>query len=171
MMLGIRAKRWWFANYWWVLLLGGVTVFSLWIGGLLPDDWQIPLTLLGTIISAALFTQKQKLDELNLFRELFSKFNEQYDKQNNDLQRMAELDAIPKQDRQKVVDYFNFCAEEYWWYREGYIPRDVWGNWCRGMMYYLEKGSVSEVWGSEQKTDSYYGLTLDMIKAGAKIRR
>ena len=141
--------------------------------GVAEKYWQVPLTILGGAFSFAFLVQKQRLDELKLFRELFAEFNVKYDGLNDDLEKLVsrEVDSIddPK-DRQRVVDYFNLCAEEYWWYREGYIPDSVWGYWCRGMKYYLDKTEIKKLWDEEQKTNSYYGLTLAVVAHGVDLK-
>ena len=115
--------------------------------------------------------QKQRLDELKLFRELFTYFNDVYDELNDHLERIATDGQIDvSENRQRVVDYFNLCAEEFWWYREGYIPDSVWGFWCRGMMYYFDRAEFQKLWNDEKRINSYYGLTLAAITRGASLK-
>lgn len=65
------------------------------------------------------------------------------------------------------MDYFNLCAEEYLFYQEGYIHREAWRSWCRGMSWYLKRHPYRDVWNEEVRTESFYGLSLDVITAGA----
>lgn len=74
---------------------------------------------------------------------------------------------ITQEQRSLIVDYFNLCAEEYLFCKEGYIPRRVWRSWCRGMAWYLKRHPFKDVWNSEVKTDSFYGLTEQVIRDGA----
>ena len=69
--------------------------------------------------------------------------------------------------RQAIVDYINLCAEEYLWFSEGYIHREVWRSWCVGMLWYLDREPFRTVWGEESATNSYYGLSLEIIRRGA----
>ncbi len=166
-----------FGNYWWIAIVVSIGALVLWVlvlwrfEGIAEKYWQIPLTILGGAFSFAFFVQKQRLDELKLFRDLFTDFNDAYDELNDHLERIATHGQIDvPENRQKVVDYFNLCAEEFWWYREGYIPDSVWGFWCRGMKYYFDRAEFQKLWDEEQKINSYYGLTLPVITRGASLK-
>jgi len=157
-----------FKHYWWIgLLLGGIaTGLAYFFSG---SD-RIGLT--GTSIAGTLgfyyFVQQQKLAETQLFHNLFSDFNARYDKLNGPLAQIAELsEHLSNSDRNLIVDYFNLCAEEYLFYSEGYIHRDVWRSWCRGMLWYLRRHPFRNVWHDEVKTESFYGLSLNAIEKGA----
>lgn len=76
--------------------------------------------------------------------------------------------GLPTEDRDLIVDYFNLCAEEYLFFREGYIHREVWRSWCRGMSWYLKRHPFKDVWNEEVQTESFYGLSMDVINNGAK---
>jgi hypothetical protein len=116
------------------------------------------------------FVQQQKLAETTLFKQLFSEFNARYDGMNGRLAAIAELDIAPDENEKvEVVDYFNLCAEEYLFYKEGYIHPEVWRSWCRGMLWYLEREPFNSMWEIEAETDSYYGLTLTIIRRGAVV--
>ena len=133
-------------------------------------DQRLPL--IGGVLAAALgfiyFVQQQKLAETQLFKSLFTEFNQRYDRLND------RLGAIPidlpasVEHRGAIVDYFNLCAEEYLFYREGYIHPAVWRSWCRGMLQYLDRQPFRDVWSAESKTESYYGLSLAIIQSGAR---
>ena len=70
-------------------------------------------------------------------------------------------------DRSTLLDYFNLCGEEHFYYSQGLIPRSVWKAWCRGMSQYLDDPSVAQLWQEEQARGSYYGLTFEVIVSGA----
>jgi hypothetical protein len=170
-------KSWVFRNYWWIAIAASICVLLTWalvlwrLNESAEKYWQVPLAAMGGIFSFAFFVQRQRLDELKLFRDLFTDFNDAYDELNDHLERIATHGQIAgPEDRQKVVDYFNLCAEEFWWYREGYIPNSVWGFWCRGMMYYFDRAEFQKLWNDEQKINSYYGLTLAVITRGANLK-
>ena len=125
-------------------------------------------TTLGTALAFCYFVQKQKLDELRLFKDLFTDFNRRYDEMN---EKLEDIRAGNKQNdselRTILVDYFNLCAEEYLFFKEGYIHREAWWSWCRGMAHYLRDDVIRRVWNEEMTSDSYYGLTLHIIEQGA----
>lgn len=119
-------------------------------------------TVVGAILSLAYFLQKQKLEELRLFRELFKEFNMRYDEMNEDLARIADLtpNDIGKSDRLKIVDYLNLCGEEYLYFKLGYIEPSVWAAWYNGMKVLISSKAIGAIWDQEKKTASYYDLPL-----------
>lgn len=68
-----------------------------------------------------------------------------------------------------MVDYFDLCADGYLFFKEGYIHREVWRSWCRGMLWYLRLNHFHDIWTDEMEADSHYGLTLEKIKKGAGL--
>lgn len=129
--------------------------------------------LIGSIVASSLgfcyFVQQQKLAESRLFFELFTSFNLRYDDMNDQLGSIVtQSEDISPEQRNLIVDYFNLCAEEYMFYKDGYISRDVWRSWCRGMSWYLRRHPFKDVWNEEIKSDSFYGLSLEIIHAGTK---
>lgn len=164
-----RFKRGLLRNGWWFTLVAGLAVIPIWYFGAPDRDWRVLLTILGGLLSGALIVQKQNLDELRLLHDLFKDFNARYDKANSELQRIANAGMTdPLKDTAMIINYFNLCAEEYWWFKADHLPEDVWQYWCRGMLWYLEKQPFAVIWAQEVVTDSYYGLTLEVIRRGAK---
>ena len=129
--------------------------------------------LIGASIAGALgfcyFVQEQKLAETSLFHSLFITFNERYDRFNGPLAAIAEGTSTLQEHEKRslIVDYFNLCAEEYLFFKEGYIHRDVWRSWCRGMAWYLKRHPFRDIWNEEVQSESFYGLSLETILAGA----
>lgn len=157
-----------FNHYWWIaVLVGGVLSVTAFIFG---DGDRVGLV--GAAMAGALgfcyFVQQQKLAETALFHQLFTEFNERYNKLNGPLAAIRDGTDITPAERELIVDYFNLCAEEYLFYQEGYIHRRAWSSWCRGMAWYLKRHPFKDVWNDEVKTDSFYGLTLDVINSGAR---
>ena len=98
-------------------------------------------------------------------------FNRRYAGLNERLQLLiAGDDPLTKWDRTLLEDYFNLCAEEYFYYTHGIIDPPVWRAWCRGILQYLHDDRIADFWHHEEATDSYYGLTLKRILSGAKSR-
>jgi hypothetical protein len=164
------SKNFIFRNYWWLALVG--TLIAIFV--ILKFKPHENLGFVGATVAAALgfcyFTQKQKLDELTLFKSLFIDFNGRYAELSGELEeiRTGSLNIDPKQ-RKKIVGYFNLCAEEYLFYEEGFIHRAAWRSWCLGMNYYLEDPRIRKIWDDEVKVDSYYGLTFEVIQVGASL--
>jgi hypothetical protein len=133
-----------------------------------PGRERLIATTLGTALTFCYLVQKQKLDELQLFKDLFTDFNRRYNEMNEKLEDIrAGNRRIDPELRSTLVDYFNLCAEEYLFFKEGYIHREVWSSWCRGMVYYLRDDRIRQVWNAEMVSDSHYGLRLNTIERDA----
>lgn len=157
-----------FKHYWWIALVGALGSVALVMN--MTNEGRVGLV--GSVVASALafcyFAQTQKLAEMSLFKELFTDFNRRYDLLNDRLVRIE--DSVQAQDpanRAVIVDYFNLCAEEYLWFSEGYIHRDVWRSWCAGMLTHLEREPFRTAWDEESSTGSYYGLSVEAIRKGA----
>lgn len=122
--------------------------------------------VLATGISISFGMRQYKMENDKMFKELFESFNNRYDVKFNN--KLNEIDAIYRIDKQLVIegndklliiDYLNFCSEEYLWYSKGRIPEIVWQSWENGMLYFLNLEPINKIIQTqkEQKT-SYYGL-------------
>ena len=167
-----KLKRFVYDNFWWaapVLFLAGLGFARV----LWPPDApaKVLLPLAGGLLGVYYFLQKQQLEELHLFERLFADFNRRYAGLNERLQLLiAGDDPLTYRDRALLEDYFNLCAEEYFYYTHGIIDPQVWRAWCRGILQYLQDDRIADFWRHEESTDSFYGLTLNRILAGAKSR-
>lgn len=153
-------KFFFFGNYWWILLLIiGASALMTWF---YAKSIAFVLTVLGTGLPVLYFVQKQKLEEMQLFRVAFKEFNERYAALNDQLASIAgmSVEQVGVLERQVLVDYFNLCGEEYLYYKFGYIPPVVWDSWYRGMTALLASPSIKAVWDEESQTLSYYGLSM-----------
>lgn len=157
-----------FKNYWWIALLGalfGIVLAVIWTTGQ-------KASLVGSIIAAALgfcyFAQQQKLAEMSLFKELFTEFNRRYDNLYERLRQIATSGKTPDEAAcQAIIEYYNIWGEEYLFFAEGYVHREAWRSWCAGMLWYFEREPFRSIWEKENATNSYCGLSLDIIRRGA----
>lgn len=158
----MKLKFWFFRNYWWLLVLA----FSVGIGLVLLQscvDFKVLATLLGMLLSLLYFLQKQRLEEMKLFREIFAECNKRYDEMNERLNAIVdgpEDQPLQPKERGILNDYFNLCGEEYLYYTEGYIFPSVWQAWHNGMRYFIKNPRIAAVWAIEKKSESYYRLSL-----------
>ena len=161
-------SRFFFRYCWWIAFAAAPILVAGGLASGLPDRGALIGGGLAIIFGFCYFAQQQRLAEITLFKQLFTEFNERYDKLNDDLAKI-ESPQVPLtlDSRQKVVDYFNLCAEEYLFYSEGYIHHEVWKTWCLGMLYYIEKEPFAKIWAEESDKKCYYGLTKDKINKGA----
>jgi hypothetical protein len=175
-IIALQVKHWVLRHYLWVALI--LLLLALAAAVLSkPLDWKIWVPILGIPFSFLWTIQKQKIEELELFKKLFTEFNRRYGRLNDKLNAIRgygqpneklnpshdkpQSNAIEGKDREDLYAYFNLCAEEWLFYREGYIYPDVWKAWFNGMKFFRQNPRIKELWDKELETDSYYGLTFD----------
>jgi hypothetical protein len=148
------------------------TIFLLFVIGLLLainyydkiDDWKIILTIIGGFFSFIYFIQKQQLEEAKLFKELCIGFNQRYNDLNEKLNAILAGDkskALTVDEINTLYDYFNLCGEEFLFYNKGFIYREAWESWYRGMHIYFSDPRIQDLWLKESQTGSYYGLKFN----------
>lgn len=122
---------------------------------------EMSVAAAGAVLGLAYFIQQQHLQNARFFKELATEFNARYDTQNGKLLKHIGEDKgkpfTPEQTHD-FVDYFNLCAEEWLFYKAGYIYDEVWTAWFNGMRQYGADPRVARLWQQEQQTASYYGL-------------
>lgn len=124
----IRLKFYFFRNYWWILTVLFICVCEVVVIIQSSYDFKLLATLLGTLLTLLYFLQKQRLEEMRLFREIFAECNERYDKMNELLNSIVdgpEDESLRTEERMLLNDYFNLCGEEYLYYTQGYIYPSV----------------------------------------------
>jgi hypothetical protein len=132
------------------------------------------ITITGGIISFFYVVQKQQLEDLQMFKEVFHDFNSRYDKLNEKLNRIVTGKAnapLTEDETYILYDYFNLCAEEYLYFQKGYIYKEVWTAWCYGIRFFFESPRIRPLWQQEEETNSYYGLTLQIIRNGSRATK
>lgn len=139
------------------------------LGLSLPDILRpsLIITILGGIISSIYLVQKQKLEELKLFKDLFTEFNHRYDQMNEDLNRIIKVspdDELTDTEINQLYDFFNLCGEEYLYYKQGFILPEVWNSWKNGMTIFYRNSRIRSLWENELETHSYYGFNFEDAK-------
>jgi hypothetical protein len=109
-----------------------------------------------------------KREHHKILKELFTEFNTRYSKLNEKLYFFVENNKnsevlINKKDvatRDDVIDYFNLCAEQYFWYKRGRLDENLWMSWNTGMNYWYKQECIKKLWKEEIKNKdgklSYY---------------
>ncbi|MFT6638211.1 MAG: hypothetical protein ACJAYP_000780 [Flavobacterium sp.] len=127
------------------------------------------LSVLGSTI---IFNRSQsKIEKHRLQKDLFGEFNKRYDVLNDYLEKVTKYDSLehllkkkPKKYlflRNKLNDYFNLCAEEYYWYNKGRIDKDLWKSWEVGMnSWYNNHSIIREAWEEEYNNFGYQSFYL-----------
>jgi hypothetical protein len=144
-------------------------IFLILCAAAIAACWRFPevhrpellVAAIGGVAGFTYFLYRQHLDETKLFKELFAEFNRRYDDINDDLNAIRSAPpgrSLSPQEKERLFSYFNLCAEEYLFYKAGYIDGDVWKSWYRGMEVFFKHPPIREVWGQDSEADSYYGF-------------
>jgi len=144
-----------------------IVAFLLWAFIPSIQTWSFLSTSIAAILGLSYFALKQHLDETRLFKELFSEFNARYDKLNEALYTISkapENQPLTTEEIMRLYDYFNLCAEEYLYYRKGFIYPEVWQAWHNGMKIFCQFSRIRKLWEKELQTNSYYGFSSPCSK-------
>lgn len=150
-----KLKAFWFKYYVFIvlffLMIIAFSILSMQVG---DNPLALFATFAGIALTAIYFVQKQKLEEMKLFKDLFTEFNESYARLNEKLSDIKSNKIVDSNELNKILDdYFNICSEEYLFYKEGRIHNEVWGSWCRGMKEHLLNDVISAYWEKAQKRE------------------
>lgn len=122
----------------------------------------------------------RELSNDNLQKQLFTEFNGRYDKLNDLLEYVKNFSEEDEQnfressdDRRfgeysklfikfKINDYFNLCAEEYYWFAKKRVDNLIWSSWKKGMNdIYYKSSIIREQWQEEIKNEGWKSFYLD----------
>ena len=152
----------------WLACIAGV-VLILVVYLIVPPAHQnssVLLTVVAGLGALAFYPHRRHAEDARLVKELLADFNERYDKLGTDLQfAICRNGDFEKETELKFVRYFNLCAEEWLFWRAGYIYDPVWQAWQNGMRQYSKDKRVMSLWDAEAKTDSYYGFDFRQVAA------
>lgn len=141
---------------------------------------SIILAIVGSYLGYSHNKLSRELSNDNLQKQLFIEFNARYDKMNDILQFIldfSEEDIVRYLDSNneelfgdykkefikfKINDYFNLCAEEYYWYSKKRIDDRIWNSWKKGMDDIYDKSEIiRKQWQEEIKNDGWKSFYLD----------
>jgi hypothetical protein len=157
MALKLQNKRWFPALF----LAALAAAIAAWFYFTVGHRPEFLISAIGAAAGLTYFLYRQHLDETKFFKDLFVLFNARYDELNDGLNNIlfgpsnGEFEAA---EREQLFSYFNLCAEEYLFYRAGYIDRHVWNSWSRGMKVFFDHPRIRRLWEEDCKADSYYGF-------------
>ena len=116
----------------------------------------------GILITFFYNWHNRKLANDKMHKDLFTEFNIRYDKLNDNLfeikSSVRSLDELDENThlKSKLNDFYNLCAEEYFWYKKKRIDPKVWMGWEAGMNYwYNEVPVIKDAWLEELKNNGY----------------
>jgi hypothetical protein len=119
-------------------------------------------------LSAIYFVQKQRLEEMHLFKQIFTECNKRYDELNKQLNAIAAGPAgvpLTAEEQSLLDDYFNLCAEEFLFFQTGYVLPAAWRSWRKGITCLLQSDRIRQHWERERENGSYYGLEAELKTA------
>jgi hypothetical protein len=130
--------------------------------------------LLGVAVwcSTEKFNKNQsEIANHQLQKELFGEFNKRYDVLNDYLEKITKyqslehlMDKKPNKYpflRNRLNDYFNLCAEEFFWYKNTRIDEDIWQSWEAGMnFWYNNHPIIREAWKEEYEDFGHQAFYL-----------
>lgn len=157
MALKLHNRRW----YPLIFLIGSGTGTAAWLRFTAGNRPELLVSIVGGVAGLTYFLYRQHLDEAKLFKELFTAFNIRYDALNDDLNSILSgprEGMLSASEREHLFSYFNLCAEEYFFYKAGYIDRRVWDSWYRGMKVFFRHPRIQALWEEDCMADSYYGF-------------
>ncbi|MFD1016889.1 hypothetical protein [Winogradskyella rapida] len=116
-------------------------------------DEKLLLGLIGIIATFYFGLSKTQMENDRFFKELFRDFNLRYTALNECLYNITNSDKtiedLSFREKDKIYDYFNLCAEEYYWYKKNRISPTVWKSWKNGMDFWYSKPIIREMWEEE----------------------
>jgi len=144
-------------------LLTAVTVVVVPLAPAPYSGPEVMFAAIGGVWALAFYLQQRHAEDTRFLKELLTDCNARYNELNDRLQT-AVWSNSPFEDQARLafIDYFNLCAEEWLFWRKGYIDRVVWDAWEAGMRQYSKDPRVAELWCVESNTKSYYGFELPM---------
>jgi hypothetical protein len=157
MTLRLHNRRW----YPLIFLIAFATAIAAW--SIFPAFHrpELLLSAIGGVAGFTYFLYRQHLDEAKPFKELFAEFNGRYDALKDDLNAILfgrPEGLLSADEREHLFSYFNLCAEEYLFYKAGYIDHRVWESWYGGMKVFFKHPRIQALWEQDSKADSYYGF-------------
>ena len=158
-----KLKHWIYEYHLVITVILMVTVFVLSACNASLRTWSFLYPATGAVLGLSYFVLKQHLEETRLFKELFSAFNARYDDINDRLNALCGVpddQSLTRDETMLLYKYFNLCAEEYLYFRKGYIYPEVWTAWHNGMKIFCLSPRICHLWEKELSSGSYYGLTL-----------
>lgn len=138
--------------------------------------------LLIFLLSRGYYKHSKEIERDRMMKELFYEFNSRYDKLNEVVDKVSKMtikewdNLNPKKKKRysyMINDYFNLCAEEYFWFQKYRIEDKIWNSWSYGMNIIFNRSKVIQMLWEEECTSkegvkSYY---IDKKDAFFKINK
>ena len=153
-------------NIWtWCVVASAVVIL---LDIIVPSPYRsasVLLAIVGSFWALAFYFHWRRANDARFVKELLSEFNDRYDKLGSDLQfAIWNRGDFEKETQLKFIRYFNLCAEEWLYWKAGFIYEEVWRAWENGMKQYGRDPRVMALWKREEATDSYYGFDFPSVE-------
>lgn len=130
-------------------------------------DVKLVIGLFAVITSIYFGLLKNNTENDKVFNQLFKEFNSKYESEFREV--LMEIDhnskaelkdfVLDSNQSDQIVQYLNLCAEEFFWFKKGRIPKIVWNSWLIGIKYYLAIPVIQQIVKKEKsQKGSYYGF-------------
>lgn len=115
----------------------------------------------GSVLLSTLWHnwRQARLANDRMSKDLFTEFNTRYSILNGDLEKAVDYksiqDLLASEDEQyldSIYDFFDLCAEEYYWYGKERINKEIWICWEAGMNgWFVKHAVIREAWELQLK--------------------
>jgi hypothetical protein len=153
-------------NIWaWCLVASAIVIL---LDVIVPSPYRsasVLLAIVGSFWALAFYFHWRRANDARFVKELLTEFNDRYDKMGTELQfAISRRGDFEKETELRFVRYFNLCAEEWLFWKAGYIYDEVWRAWQNGMKQYGRDPRVMALWKREEASDSYYGFRFPTVE-------
>ena len=122
---------------------------------------NVLLAAVGGLWALAFYLHSRHGEDARFAKELMREFNSTYGKISTELQdAIWSSEPFSRPSKLRFIEYFNLCAEEWLFWKTGYVYEPVWNAWAWGMHQYSSDPRVKTLWEEEQKTNAYYGFAF-----------
>lgn len=169
-----KLKHWIYENHFLiscVLILGAFLLWAL-VPGLYNKEFLA--SAVASAIGLSYFALTNHLKEISIFKDLFERFNHDYDDLNeklNEIKDQPDNKKLLAQETATLFSYFNLCGEEYLYFKKGMIYPEVWCAWLNGMRIFYKSERIQRLWIEELDSDSYYGLSVKILEDAKCMKR
>jgi hypothetical protein len=143
------------------MLLSLVIYFAIWLG-IGGNEIVALATGVGAVTAFFGLLLAQRLKELEFFDRLFVRFTDKFSEVNQTIDAIVRAEdkslALTQSERDDLFEYFNLCGEEYFYFRQGSVPDEVWVTWKVGMKAIFADARVIRLWDSDSGPSAYYGF-------------
>lgn len=167
-----KLKHWIYDNHFLISCALIIGAFLFWALVPVLHNKEFLGSAVASAIGLSYFALTNHLKEVGIFKELFERYNQGYNKMNerlNGIRGEPDDKALSGSEIDTLFDYFNLCGEEYLYFKKGMIYPEVWFAWLNGMRVFYKCERIRGLWNKELESGSYYGLSSEILQ-GAQCK-